>query len=128
MSASTPRPQIGQRSSFVGFPRWAIRTSPLLQDSLVDTRVDLARHLDDYPDEEALLRALDESQEALEHGGVPFLVMGGIASAILGRPRWTRDIDLFVRLEDAGKALETLADAGFETWVEDQHWLAKAKK
>ena len=82
----------------------------------------------EYADEEALLRALDESQEALEHGGVPFLVMGGIASAILGRPRWTRDIDLFIRLEDAGKALETLADAGFKTWVEDQHWLAKAKK
>jgi hypothetical protein len=82
----------------------------------------------EYADEEALLRALDESQDALGRGGVPFLVMGGIASAIFGRPRWTHDIDLFVRLEDAGKALETLAVAGFETWVEDQHWLGKAKK
>jgi predicted nucleotidyltransferase len=82
----------------------------------------------EYADEEALLQALDEAQDALRRADVRFLVMGGIASGILGRPRWTRDIDLFVRLEDAGKALEALADAGFETWVEDHHWLAKAKK
>jgi predicted nucleotidyltransferase len=82
----------------------------------------------DYADEDALLGALDDAQEALLAGGVPFLVMGGIASGILGRPRWTRDVDLFVRPEEAGRALETLAAAGFETWVEHQHWLAKAKK
>jgi hypothetical protein len=44
----------------------------------------------EYADEEALLRALDECQSALERGGVPFLVMGGIASGILcatPRPR-----------------------------------------
>jgi predicted nucleotidyltransferase len=82
----------------------------------------------EYADEEALLRALDEAQDALKQAGVRFLVMGGIASEILGRPRWTRDIDLFVRLEDAGKSLDALTDAGFETWVEHQHWLAKAKK
>jgi predicted nucleotidyltransferase len=82
----------------------------------------------EYADEEALLRALDESQDALRRADVPFLVMGGIASGIFGRPRWTRDIDLFVRLEDASAALEALAAAGFETWVHDQHWIAKAKK
>ncbi|HEX6844346.1 MAG TPA: nucleotidyltransferase [Actinomycetota bacterium] len=82
----------------------------------------------DYAQEESLLAALDDAQDALLVAGVAFLVMGGIASGILGRPRWTRDVDLFVRPEDAGRALEALEAAGFETWVEHQHWLAKAKK
>jgi predicted nucleotidyltransferase len=82
----------------------------------------------DYADEHALLETLDGAQRALRGAGIPYLVMGGIASAILGRPRWTRDIDLFVRLEDAGRALETLEAADFETWVEHPHWLAKARR
>ncbi len=82
----------------------------------------------DYADEACLLRALDEAQRALIAGGIDFLVMGGLASAVWGRPRWTRDVDLFVRPEDAGEALATLTDAGFETWVQHQHWLSKAKK
>lgn len=81
----------------------------------------------DYADERSLLRALDAAQHALRSSEISFLVMGGIASAIVGRPRWTRDIDLFVRLEDAAPALERLAAAGFETWIEHPHWLAKAK-
>jgi len=82
----------------------------------------------DYADETSLLRALDEAQRALIAAGIEFLVMGGLASAVWGRPRWTRDVDLFVRPEDAGEALAVLTDAGFETWVQDQHWLSKAKK
>lgn len=80
-----------------------------------------------YADEQELLQTLDEAQGALHSAAIPFLVMGGIASAILGRPRWTRDIDLFVRLEDAGRALEALDAAGFDTSVEHPHWLAKAR-
>ena len=82
----------------------------------------------DYADETCLLRALDEAQRALIAAGIEFLVMGGLASAVWGRPRWTRDVDLFVRPEDAGEALAVLTEAGFETWVHDQHWLSKAKK
>jgi predicted nucleotidyltransferase len=70
----------------------------------------------------------DDAQDALLGEDVPFLVMGGIASGVYGRPRWTRDVDLFIRPEDAGRALERLSEVGFETWVEHQHWLAKAKK
>jgi predicted nucleotidyltransferase len=82
----------------------------------------------EYADEASLLSALGEACEALRAGGVTFIVMGGIASAIWGRPRWTRDVDVFVRLEEAGRALEVLSDAGFETHVEQQHWLSKAAK
>jgi predicted nucleotidyltransferase len=80
----------------------------------------------DYADEGELLQTLDEAQGTLRTAAIPFLVMGGIASAILGRPRWTRDIDLFVRLEDAGRAIEQFDAAGFDTSVEHPHWLAKA--
>ena len=82
----------------------------------------------DYADEGALLAALDDARAALDDAGVVHLVMGGIASGLYGRPRWTRDVDLFVRPEDAGEALEVLAAAGFDTHVEHQHWLAKAAK
>jgi predicted nucleotidyltransferase len=82
----------------------------------------------EYADETCLLRALDEAQQALIAAGIEFLVMGGLASAVWGRPRWTRDVDLFVRPEDAGEALAVLTDAGFETRVQHQHWLSKATK
>jgi hypothetical protein len=82
----------------------------------------------EYADEASLLRALGEACDALRADGVTFIVMGGIASAIWGRPRWTRDVDVFVRLEEAGRALEVLSAAGFGTHVEQQHWLSKAEK
>ena len=82
----------------------------------------------EYADEASLLKALAEATDALAAGDVTYVVMGGIASGIWGRPRWTRDIDVFVRLEDAARALEVLDTAGFETRVEQQHWLSKAEK
>ena len=80
----------------------------------------------DYADEGQLLHALDAALAALDAAEVPFLVVGGVASAVHGRPRWTRDIDLFFRLEDATRALDALEGAGFETTIVDPHWLAKA--
>jgi predicted nucleotidyltransferase len=76
--------------------------------------------------EDVLLHVLDTALAAMEGSGLPFLVMGGIASAILGRPRWTHDVDLFVRLEDVDRALEALAGQGFDCRIVDAHWLAKA--
>jgi predicted nucleotidyltransferase len=54
--------------------------------------------------------------------------MGGLASAALGRPRWTHDIDVFVRPEDARRALSVLEDAGYRTQETDPEWLFKALK
>ncbi|MFS8606432.1 MAG: nucleotidyltransferase [Gammaproteobacteria bacterium] len=54
--------------------------------------------------------------------------MGGIASTGLGRPRWTHDIDVFVRPSGADAALDALADASFETERTDPAWLFKAFK
>lgn len=76
--------------------------------------------------EDVLLRALDATLEVIHDGSWGVVVMGGIASAIHGRPRWTHDIDLFVRPEHARLLLEAFAKAGFVTAEEDSYWLFKA--
>lgn len=74
---------------------------------------------------EATLR---DAVRALERANVDYLLIGGIASAVLGRPRWTSDIDLFVKREEAKPALEALAHAGFETDETNPQWIFKASK
>jgi hypothetical protein len=46
----------------------------------------------------------------------------------MGRDRGTRDVDLFVRPEDARRALSGLDAAGFETKIAFPHWLYKGFK
>lgn len=75
----------------------------------------------------SLVQVLEMALDTMRGSGVPFLVMGGIASNQLGRSRSTRDIDFFVRYEDKDKALEAFERAGFETSVYDPHWLYKAQ-
>ncbi|HEV2810221.1 MAG TPA: nucleotidyltransferase [Acidimicrobiales bacterium] len=79
-------------------------------------------------DEGRFLTVLSEAIAALEDKGIAHLVMGGISSAELGRPRGTNDIDLFVRPESARLTLEALAAAGFTTEETDARWLFKAFK
>jgi predicted nucleotidyltransferase len=77
--------------------------------------------------EEALFQEiLKESVEVLDLARIPFLVMGGIGSSVHGRERWTHDIDYFVKREDAARALEVLATAGYETEKTFWDWLYKA--
>jgi predicted nucleotidyltransferase len=76
--------------------------------------------------EAALLDAVDATIAVIRDQPWGVMFMGGIASAIHGRPRWTHDIDLFVRPEHARLLLEALAKAGFETSEEDPYWLFKA--
>jgi predicted nucleotidyltransferase len=54
--------------------------------------------------------------------------MGGVGSTAIGRPRWTRDIDLFVAPENSGNVLDALAAAGFATEETDPRWLFKGWK
>ncbi len=79
-------------------------------------------------DEGRFLTVLSEAIAALDAKGIAHLVMGGISSAELGRPRGTNDIDLFVRPESARLTLEALAPAGFTTEETDPRWLFKAFK
>jgi predicted nucleotidyltransferase len=82
--------------------------------------------IDHSTDGDVLLKVLDETMRALEEARIPYLLIGGIGSAVYGRDRGTQDIDLFVRPESAGRVLEVLAGRGFETRVEYEHWLFKA--
>jgi predicted nucleotidyltransferase len=70
--------------------------------------------------------ALAAAVDALESADVPYVLTGGIASAVHGRPRFTSDIDLFVKRDDALRALAALADAGFETEETNPEWIYKA--
>jgi predicted nucleotidyltransferase len=79
-------------------------------------------------DGDELLSVLDETLAALDEAQIPFLLIGGIGSAVYGRDRGTRDIDLFVRPENAKRVLEVLDERGFETRMEYEHWLYKAIK
>ena len=79
-------------------------------------------------EEEVFLRVLRETAKALSGARVPHVFMGGLASAALGRPRWTHDIDVFVRPEDNRRVLDVLDSAGFATQETDPEWLYKALK
>jgi predicted nucleotidyltransferase len=75
-------------------------------------------------DEDAFPSVLGELVEILD--GVPFGLIGGVASAAYGRPRWTKDIDIFCRAEDAEGILERLAQRGFDVERTNPMWIYKA--
>jgi hypothetical protein len=69
-----------------------------------------------------VLRHLSDSR-------APFLVGGTYAlTHWTGINRTTKDLDLFVRPEDAESIYESLRSAGFQVEVFAPHWLAKAKE
>lgn len=51
--------------------------------------------------------------EALSQHGVPYALCGGLALAIHGHPRATKDIDFLVPPASVAAALDALASAGF---------------
>ena len=89
-------------------------------------RVPLVRHDPDTTgsDDAAFADTLRAVVETL--GDVPYGVLGGVASAAYGRPRWTKDIDVFCRADDADHVLDLLADAGFEVERTNPTWIYKA--
>ncbi len=78
--------------------------------------------------EPVFLDVLKESYAVLQDSGFPFLLIGGIASAILGRPRYTQDIDYLVRPHDAHAVLEAFEQAGYAAQETYPDWLFKAVK
>lgn len=71
---------------------------------------------------------LAEAVAIVESEGVPYLMIGGIASSTWGEPKPIRDIDLFVSESDARRTLDAFARAGFHTEEADPEWLLKAVK
>ena len=79
--------------------------------------------LEATPDE--LRAAVEDCVGVLRDDGIPFLFVGGIAAGLLGRGRYTGDIDLFVRPEDSRRVLTSLERAGFATSELNPHWIFK---
>jgi len=74
------------------------------------------------------LRAFADAIDAVQDADIPYVVIGGLASSLLGRPRMTEDIDLLVRKEDARRTLDALEGAGFETEETNPEWIFKARR
>ena len=77
---------------------------------------------------DAVATALREVAEALEQGGIPYVVIGGIASALYGRPRASDDLDILVARPDADRTLAALDATGFETERTNEQWIYKGHR
>jgi predicted nucleotidyltransferase len=73
-----------------------------------------------------LLQTMRQAAAALRDAGVPFALGGGIAVWARGGPESEHDLDLFVKPEDAERALEALAEAGLRAEKPPEGWLYKA--
>jgi hypothetical protein len=73
-----------------------------------------------------LIDAMKVAAAALRDADVPFLLGGGLAGWARGGPPTEHDVDLFVREEDAERALEALVAAGMEPERPPEGWLLKA--
>jgi hypothetical protein len=87
-----------------------------------------ATHEGSDADPDTVAAVLGEAVRALDAEKLPYLLIGGLASALLGRPRCSSDVDLLVAPERAPAALAALAGAGFDTERTNPHWLYKAFK
>jgi predicted nucleotidyltransferase len=85
-----------------------------------------ADHEGSCADMEQIAAVLVDATCALDAAGVPYVIIGGMASALLGRRRCSSDVDLLVPPEFAGKALSVLESEGFRTEKTNPHWLYKA--
>jgi predicted nucleotidyltransferase len=77
-------------------------------------------------DAETFCRVLRRATQAVDKAAIDYVMIGGVASAVHGRSRWSNDVDLLVRPVDAERTLEALAAAGFATAKSHPGWLYKA--
>lgn len=75
---------------------------------------------------EELIASLKRAVAALDEGGVPYLLGGGLGCWARGGPPSSNDIDLMVKREDAERAQEALAGAGMRPETPPEQWLLKA--
>ena len=75
---------------------------------------------------EDLLETLKRAAAILRDAEIPFVLGGGIAVWARGGPETEHDLDLFLKRDDAERALEALADGGFRTERPPEQWLYKA--
>lgn len=78
---------------------------------------------DEFPE---LIEAMKVAAAALRQAEIPFLLGGGLAGWARGGPPTEHDVDLFLKEEDAERALEALAAAGLRPDRPPEGWLLKA--
>ena len=72
-----------------------------------------------------LIETMRKTAAALRDAQVPFLLGGGLASAARGGPESDHDVDFLMKAEDAERALDVLAKAGFRPERPPENWLFK---
>ena len=72
-----------------------------------------------------LIETMRKTAAAMREGDVPFMLGGGLAAAARGGPESQHDVDFLLREQDAERALEVLADAGFRPERPPEDWLFK---
>lgn len=73
-----------------------------------------------------IVDSLRRAAAALRDAGIPFALGGSLACWARGGPETTKDLDLMVRPQDAGAALEALEASGMRTERPPEGWLYKA--
>jgi predicted nucleotidyltransferase len=79
-------------------------------------------------DDEAFIKLLEAMKRAaavLRDNDVPFALAGGLAMYARGGPATEHDVDFILTKDDAERALELLAAAGFRTERPPEGWLYK---
>jgi predicted nucleotidyltransferase len=79
-------------------------------------------------DGDPLPEVLTSVHQALEEKRIAYGLIGGIASSVHGRPRTTRDVDVFLKPSSADPALEAFSAHGFRIERTDPKWIFKAFK
>jgi hypothetical protein len=74
-----------------------------------------------------LVATMKQATAALRDAGVECIVGGGVAIWARGGPPTDHDVDLYIRPEDAERALEALVNAGMRGERPTEDWLYKAR-
>jgi len=75
---------------------------------------------------EDLVDSLKKAAGALRKAEVTFMLGGGLGCSARGGPETDHDVDLFVKRDDADRALSVLENAGFRPEKPPEGWLYKA--
>ncbi|HST39917.1 MAG TPA: nucleotidyltransferase [Conexibacter sp.] len=75
---------------------------------------------------DAIVEALRAAVPVLHEAEIPFLLGGSMAVWAYGGPEPVNDLDLMFRPQDAERAQQALARAGFRTGDPPEEWLLKA--
>ncbi|MBU4487792.1 MAG: nucleotidyltransferase [Candidatus Omnitrophica bacterium] len=79
---------------------------------------------------EILLRSLISIQKLMKKSGCPWAIIGGVAASILGKPRFTADVDVLALVEDddIARMLRVSRQYGFKERIKNAVGFAKKNR